>query len=560
LNHPQELLSADALRRTWKESLRLPNLTALVTFAALALFIWIGGPALSLALESLSTGRAKLDSLTATTVLLNVSLIGLGWRRSRALAHERAARTNAEDRASAAAYRDFTTGLLNRRGFVLALEFHLPREKRVGIALLDLDHFKRVNNAHGHAAGDAILQAVSDILKQEAPTGAEIGRLGGDEFAILVSGDDARREKVARLAEAILMRLREPLKGDGIDIQVGLSIGIVLGEDGSENPSILMRRGDIALYEAKKAEHNQIAWFTAAMEEELQRRIKLEADMRAGIEAGQFVPFYQPQVDLLSGDIHGFEVLARWDHPEQGIIEPINFIPVAEATGMIGALSMSVMRQALLETLHWDRNILIAVNLSPVQLKDPLLAQRITKLLVETGFPAQRLELEITESSLFEDLDLALATIESLKNQGVTISLDDFGTGHSSLTQLQALPFDRIKIDRSFVISMIDNAESKAIVSAITSLGASLNLPVTAEGVENDAIQGSLQALGCSKGQGWHFGRPRRASDAKAFLDAALASTVTAAAELPVSAESVTPRAEDRRNQDRRSKSRRSAA
>jgi EAL domain-containing protein (putative c-di-GMP-specific phosphodiesterase class I) len=182
---------------------------------------------------------------------------------------------------------------------------------------------------------------------------------------------------------------------------------------------------------------------------------------------------------------------------------------------MIGALSFSVMKQALLETLHWDASLLIAVNLSPVQLKDPLLAQRITKLLVETGFPAQRLELEITESSLFDDLDLALVTITSLKNLGITISLDDFGTGYSSLTQLQALPFDRIKIDRSFVASMGENEESAAIVGAIMSLGASLKLPVTAEGIETDAVRLSLEALGCAQGQGWHFGRPLPASDAR---------------------------------------------
>jgi diguanylate cyclase (GGDEF)-like protein len=566
LDYPHELLASPTRVEVrndpsspWKKLLRLPSLTALVTFGALALFIWIGGPALSLALEGISTGNARLDPITATAVLLNVSLIALGWQRSRALAIERAARSIAEDRASTAAYRDFTTGLLNRRGFVLALEYYLGKAERIGIALLDLDHFKRVNDAYGHAAGDAILQAVSDILKRAAPAGAEIARLGGDEFAILLSGRDACREKAATLAETVRARLYEPLRVDGIDAQVGVSIGIVLGEDSLDSPSILMRRSDIAMYEAKKAGRNQVAWFTAAMEEELQRRTKLEADMRSGIEAGQFVPFYQPQLDLLSGEIHGFEVLARWEHPEQGVIEPADFIPVAEATGMIGPLSMSVMKQALLETLHWDQGLLIAVNLSPVQLKDPLLAQRITKLLAETGFPARRLELEITESSLFDDLELALATVESLKNQGITISLDDFGTGYSSLTQLQALPFDRIKIDRSFVTSMIDNPESAAIVSAITSLGASLKLPVTAEGVETNAIQQSLQALGCSKGQGWHFGRPLRASDAKAFLDLAPTALGEAAA-VQIAVSGVPPAAGDRRDRDRRGKSRRSAA
>jgi EAL domain-containing protein (putative c-di-GMP-specific phosphodiesterase class I) len=322
-----------------------------------------------------------------------------------------------------------------------------------------------------------------------------------------------------------------------------------------------MRHGDIAMYEAKKSGRNQCAWFTPTMEEELQRRNQLEADMRFGIGAGHFLPYYQPQVDLASGKLHGFEVLARWKHPERGIVEPSSFIPVAEATGMIGALSFAVMKRALLETLDWDQHLLIAVNLSPVQLRDPLLAQRITKLLAETRFPAKRLELEITESALFDDLDLALSTIESLKNQGVTISLDDFGTGYSSLTQLQALPFDRIKIDRSFVLSMNENEESAAIVTAITSLGASLRLPVTAEGIESVALHESLQKLGCTQGQGWHFGRPLPAAEAKNLLETGTdcaPSVLTAPVSIAVNADATS--VQERRDHHRRGNQKRAAA
>jgi len=542
--------------------LRIPDLTTLVTFGALALFIWFGGPVLSEAVNILASGRGAIDSTAVTAVLLNVCLIALGWQRSRALNGERAARSEAEDRASDAAYNDYITGLLNRRGFVLALEATRGRGP-LALAILDLDHFKRINDTYGHATGDTILHVVADILRESASEEAKIGRLGGDEFAILLRGADASHEVASGLAEAILLRLAKPLRANGVEAQVGASIGLMLSESGTESSPVLMRRGDIAMYEAKKFGRNRIAWFTPSMEEELQSRNKLEADMRIGIATDQFRPFYQPQVDLHSGKLHGFEVLARWEHPERGLIEPSSFIPVAEATGLIGSLSLAVMRHALIETLNWDQNLLIAVNLSPVQLKDPLLAQRITKLLVETGFPAARLELEITESALFDDLELALSTIKSLKNQGITFSLDDFGTGYSSLTQLQALPFDRIKIDRSFVSSMIENEESSAIVGAIMSLGASLNLPVTAEGIETVAIQESLQALGCAQGQGWHFGCALPASEARLIGMTDVQSTGVQAsnvARLSPTPEIVEGNLQDRRDQHRRGTARLSAA
>jgi diguanylate cyclase (GGDEF)-like protein len=541
---------------------QVPDATTLVTFGALALFIWFGGPVLAKAINNLLSGGRTIDSTAATAVLLNVCLIALGWHRSRALARERTARSDAEDRAINAAYNDYTTGLLNRRGFVLALEENL-RQGPVALAIFDLDHFKRVNDTYGHATGDNILQTVAETLRDAAPGGSKIARLGGDEFAILLSGDHAKHEIADTLAERVLLALATPLRTSGVEAQIGVSIGLVLSETGVDIPSVLMRRGDIAMYEAKKFGRNRFAWFTPMMEEELQRRNKLEADMRVGIACGQFLPFYQPQVDLLTGKLHGFEVLARWEHPERGLVEPTSFIPVAEATGMIGALSLAVMRQALVETLNWGQDLLIAVNLSPVQLKDPLLAQRVTKVLAETGFPAKRLELEITESALFDDLDLALTTIESLKNQGITISLDDFGTGYSSLTQLQALPFDRIKIDRSFVLSMTENEESAAIVCAIMSLAASLRLPVTAEGIETGAIHKSLQALGCAQGQGWLFGRALPASEARLLVDRADTGAHESTGNLP----RLVPKTgcaetslKDRRDQYRRGTNRRSAA
>jgi EAL domain-containing protein (putative c-di-GMP-specific phosphodiesterase class I) len=254
------------------------------------------------------------------------------------------------------------------------------------------------------------------------------------------------------------------------------------------------------------------------MEHELQARNDVESGLRIGIPKGEFVPYFEQQIDLTTGRLHGFEMLARWEHPTKGLILPDQFIGVAEDTGMIADLSMSVMRQAMIEARNWDPSITISVNISPSQLKDPWLAQKLVKLLTETGFAPNRLEVEITETSLFENLALAQSIVGSLKNQGIKLALDDFGTGYSSLAHLRALPFDRIKIDKSFILSIIDNSESAAIVNAITRLGDSLGLPVTAEGIEGAAIEERLRQLGCHKGQGWLYGRPLPIPQARALL------------------------------------------
>ena len=240
--------------------------------------------------------------------------------------------------------------------------------------------------------------------------------------------------------------------------------------------------------------------------------------MRVGIPNGEFVPYFEQQIDLATGKLTGFEMLARWESPTQGLISPEIFIPIAEETGMIGDLSMSILRQALQNAKHWDSSLTISVNISPVQLLDPWLAQKIVKLLVESGFPANRLEIEITESSLFENLSLAQSIVGSLKNQGIKIALDNFGTGYGSLAHLRALPFDRIKIDRSFVSSTIRNAESKAIVKAINGLGESLGMPITAEGIEDRETESELREIGCAKGQGWFYGRPLTIAETEKVL------------------------------------------
>jgi EAL domain-containing protein (putative c-di-GMP-specific phosphodiesterase class I) len=261
------------------------------------------------------------------------------------------------------------------------------------------------------------------------------------------------------------------------------------------------------MYSAKRAGRNTLLWFDADQEAQIKQRAILEDEIRRGIEADEFVPFFQPLINLDTSATIGFEVLARWNSPHRGLLEPIDFIEICETSGLIATLSMNVMRKALIEARDWPAELKIAVNVSPVQFRDPQLAERILKLLTETGFPPRRLELEITEGSLIEHPEQAITVVQSLKNSGITIALDDFGTGYASLTQLQSLPFDRIKIDKSFVATIGENEQSAAIVRTIASLGKMLCVPITAEGVETESVRLRLADAGCQDAQGWLFGK-----------------------------------------------------
>jgi EAL domain-containing protein (putative c-di-GMP-specific phosphodiesterase class I) len=277
------------------------------------------------------------------------------------------------------------------------------------------------------------------------------------------------------------------------------------------------RGGQVRENEASDTAAHELA---SSVQRELRDRSEAGARIRAGIDAGEFVPYFEQQIELASGSLRGFEMLARWRHPTRGLVAPDEFISTAEEAGLIGELSLSVMRQALVEARAWDNSLTISVNISPVQLEDPWLAQKLAKLLSETGFPAERLEVEITERSLLEDVGLVQAIVLSLKNQGIRLALDDFGTGYSSLAHLRALPFDRVKIDRSFVTSINDSPESAAIVTSITRLAESLNLGVTAEGIEDDLVEARLRSIGNYTGQGWLFGKPMPVKDVRALLAA----------------------------------------
>ncbi|HEX9954758.1 MAG TPA: EAL domain-containing protein [Allosphingosinicella sp.] len=485
-------------RASLKSSLRL---STAITLVSTAMFAALASAAL------LEDGQAALEGGLGTAVVLNAALLLFGWRRSKALSDSVAACADAEQRAFESAFCDHVTGLANRRQLVQRIEAASQAgDQDATLLLLDLDHFKRVNDSYGHAGGDTLLQHVAATLTRLAPAEACCARLGGDEFAMLLGGERDPGE-VSVLAQALLSALSEPVDLDHGKAQVSASIGIATLWGEAPTAEALLKRSDIAMYEAKRLGRNGFVWFDREMERQLHSRITLESEMRAGIAAGEFVPYYQPQFGLSDGGLKGFEVLARWHHPTRGVLEPLEFIAVAEATGFISDLSMSVMRRALLEAKGWPSNLTIAINVSPVQFRDPLLGQRILRVVTESGFPPARLEIEITESALLEDQDQALATVESLKNVGVSISLDDFGTGYASLTQLQSLPFDRIKIDKSFVAALLSDQQSSAIVSTIANLGRSLHLPVTAEGVETEEVRARLQSLGCADGQGWLWGK-----------------------------------------------------
>lgn len=484
----------------------------LAMFAAIAMFVIIGGQVGAQAVRTYLGYGQGTDQIMVTALLLNIALILLTWQRTSALSDEIHVYRQAEVRAQHMAMTDPLTNLFNRRAVkerTTELTARASRRgKSVAFMMIDLDGFKKINDIYGHDSGDMLLREVADRMRDVVPPSSVIARLGGDEFGICMMFEPEYPESVDHIAEDLVDALSRPVSLSESTQTVTASIGISRPEHDCDPIEILMRRADIALYAAKKNGRNGYCWFESGMEVELRSRDTLEGDIRAAIPNDEFVPFFEQQIDLNTGELVGFEMLARWVSPVRGLISPNDFIPIAEETCMIGDLSMSIIRKAMLEAKNWDPKLSISINISPVQLKDPWLAQKIVKILVETGFPASRLEVEITESSLFHNLSLAQSIVGSLKNQGIRIALDDFGTGYSSLAHLRALPFDHIKIDRSFVSSMLENAESAAIVNAIAGLGASLQVPITAEGIEDEQIVAALRNLGCSKGQGWLYGQP----------------------------------------------------
>jgi len=492
-----------------------------ILIAAVFLLIWNS----SEFFQQLSfAGKTIGSSLKVTLIalVLNVALILFGWRRYVDLQHETEMRKEGEARAALIASTDGMTGLLNRKGFAdqgeeLRLRSEIDGQQLV-ILSVQLNRFKAINDRHGYDIGDRVLRQIASTMEQTAGPGKLVARLAGDEFAIAFAAPQPAMAAVEALAEDMLKAITRPMDADDKLVQVGAFVGIAASNPSDGQIPDMLRRADIALDRAKSTRSARPVWFDLGMERALIAHSELEQGIRYGLDHGQFIPYFEPQVDLLTGEIIGFEVLARWEHPLSGMILPDRFIPVAEEHGLIGRLSEQIMLAAMTEAAGWDQAIKLSVNISPSQLADSWLAQRIVRLLTEAGFPAERLVVEITESSLFSDLDLARTIVTSLKNQGIRLALDDFGTGFSSLAHLRSLPFDVIKIDRSFVATLARDPESSAIIRAVTTLADGLGVPVTVEGIEDAAAHAAVAGFGCAVGQGWYFGKPMTADQAAALV------------------------------------------
>ncbi|HEY7806364.1 MAG TPA: EAL domain-containing protein [Croceibacterium sp.] len=414
---------------------------------------------------------------------------------------------------------DALTGLANRTAFAKQLDDALAEEQSAGLAVLtiDLDRFKEVNDTLGHSFGDQILKATAERLKRLVGLGDLITRLGGDEFAVIqreVAGEDVP----AALADRIIGSLERPFEFEGHTIVIGASVGIALTPRDGANGAELLKKSDLALYRAKEESRGSYRFFEPGMDSRLRERRELEADLRTAIHEGQFEVHYQPLLDLRSGTIACFEALVRWNHPTRGMIQPDEFISIAEDTSLIIPIGEWVLRQACREAAHWPADVKVAVNLSPAQFKRGDLIAVTVNALATAQLAPERLELEITETVLLNDEAWVRSLLDRLHALGVRIALDDFGTGYSSLSYLRSFPFDKIKIDRSFVADVAQSADSRAIVQATIQLSEKLGMETTAEGVETAEQFDILGAEGCTHIQGFHISRAVPAADVETLL------------------------------------------
>jgi diguanylate cyclase (GGDEF)-like protein len=476
----------------------------------------------------------QLDELFPAFFLAGLLYMVLLVVRTRGLRKELRRRRRAESEANQLARHDSLTGLVNRRTFVdhlAARAATIGAGTEISIFMLDLDRFKPVNDTYGHEGGDAVLVTIARRLRQLAGNTGIVARIGGDEFACLLE-HPADSQVPIETAAAILTAVARPVQLRGGLAEVSASVGLVTCPPGESNAEEMLRAADFAMYRAKRSGRSRYCVFAAEIQAEMGERAQLELDMHAGINRGEFVPFFQPIVALASGDVIGFEALARWRHPTRGLIAPDLFIPIAEDGGMIQELGFAVLRRACIEARLWPHHLTLSVNISPLQLNDPWLPQRILQVLCSTGFAPGRLIVEITETRLVQDLDAARAILVSLRSAGIQIALDDFGTGYASLKHLRELQFNRIKIDRGFVQN-IRAGDNSQIVRAILSLSEGLGLPVTAEGIETDDSAQLLVGLGCEYGQGFLYSRAVEPEEALELARAAHYLGHSAGAPLP---------------------------
>ncbi len=459
--------------------------------------------------------------------VLNKPLAGGGWLAT----HEDVTdRRRAEERIAHMARHDALTDLPNRVLLRERLDHELKRVKRgenLAVLCLDLDHFKSVNDTLGHPIGDELLKLVADRLRGCTREPDTIARLGGDEFAIIMTqmhqpGDASALSR--RIRDSII----KPYQVDGHQIITDISIGISIAPIDGVEPDQLLKNADMALYGAKGDGRGMYRFFEAEMDKRMKERRGLEMDLRQALSNGEFELHYQPLVNLQTNEITAFEALLRWNHPGRGLISPADFVPIAEETGLIVSIGEWVLRMACKETANWPQQVKVAVNLSPAQLKSKNLVGLVLSALEDSGMRAERLQLEITETMLMQNTFATLGTLHQLRKLGVQIAMDDFGTGYSSLSYLRSFPFDKIKIDRSFIQDLSNGAEPRAIVHAVAGLAKCLNMISTAEGVETQQQLDTLQAVGCTEMQGYLFSRARPASEVMQLFESHFAKAVNA--------------------------------
>lgn len=486
----------------------------LVLYAGLTIDIFANAPTHTPAADTL-----EFDELLAVIVTLSLGII---WAVRRLLRERRqvAERAAIEKEIRILAFHDPLTDLPNRRQFDEALKAATASPPSAGashgILMLDLNGFKKVNDVFGHAAGDEVLIHVASRLSRAVREGDMVARLGGDEFAVL-SMHLPSSETATGMALRIIEALQKKITTSVGEHSIGVAIGIALNPQDGGTPVELLRKADIALYRAKEQGVSAMRFFEEDMDAIVHERHTLERELRRALEADKIENLYQPLIDLKNGKVRAFEVLSRWIHPSIGEIQPERFLSIAEDSGFIGLLTDKLLARACTDASQWEQEIELAFNLSPLLLHDSRLPDRILEILQTTGFSPHRLEIEIMESALVRDLDAAQKTFGRLREAGVRIALNGFGTGYSNLYHLRNFKLDRIKIDRRFVGTMEQDHESDAIVRALVGLGSGLGLEVIAEGIDNDHQRRLLIQHGCDQGQGVYYGGALSAADALAF-------------------------------------------
>jgi diguanylate cyclase (GGDEF)-like protein len=419
------------------------------------------------------------------------------------------------------AERDALTGLVNRKALRDRLMERLAGAARSGEAVaviyVDLDRFKEVNDTLGHPIGDGLLRKVAERFKSALRGGDVVGRLGGDEFAIIQSGAPQPAAATA-LATRLVDLISRAYAIEGHILHIGASVGVAIAPNDGYEPDVLLKNADLALYRAKAEGRGCYRFFEPGMNERMQARRSMETDLRRALALKQFQLVYQPQIDLASNTVVGFEALIRWHHPVRGLVPPSEFIPLAEEIGVITAIGDWVLRTACKQAAAWPPSIAISVNVAPAQVRGGKVVETVVSALSHSGLPAQRLEVEVTEGALLDHTDSVLDSMNRLRALGVTVSMDDFGTGYSSLGYLRRFPFDKIKIDQSFIRDIDRNAEGQAIFRAVRSLAAALGMKTIAEGVETAGELACVRAEGCDQVQGYFTGRPMSAEAAAALI------------------------------------------